>query len=671
MSPRTTKTLGGLLLVVSLVVGFTAFAQSFGSFLSPGELAEAHADLDTLGGCLQCHEAGAGIGAALCMDCHEGVRAQVNKAQGFHGSLGQDCESCHSDHKGRDFELIVMEKDTFQHHKTGFALLGEHADVDCEDCHQDEEIWTGLESTCLPCHAEDDDHAPQGGARKRMKQCQDCHEVDPDWAALPLPVTVFDHQDSTQADYPLAGEHAEVECEDCHEELHFVPVASDQCTDCHEDPHHSDFVAGCEDCHEGPQTWAVEGFDHRLTGYALLGRHRSVGCESCHHEDKTKAVPHARCGTCHRDPHRGEFKPRDCDACHDIDRPFAMLDFDHDETAYPLVGEHGSVDCVACHGEGEEQRFTGLAFEDCKDCHDDAHVGFFAQRTCSSCHDETTIWEVDSFDHELTGYALEGEHVDVGCESCHKPDTGPELPHESCQDCHAEASPHNDTVSAETCSDCHTVVSFTELRFDHATTEFPLEKAHQEVACTDCHGEEQFIEAPTTCAGCHEEDRPAAHFEGECGQCHTATVWPQASLGELGHAITGYSLDGSHAALVCADCHDPELPNQRVGSTCSSCHSNDDAHRNMVGDDCASCHNELSWLRPSWTHSQTGYTLNGSHRLASCQDCHATGTAGTPTDCIRCHQSAQPSDSIHQPAFADHCEDCHKTYGWETPLYPH
>ena len=680
-SPPLTPRRGLAIAAIAMVLLFTmaAAAQSLGSFISPGELARPHADLDTLGGCLQCHEPGGeGESATLCMDCHDSVRGQVNGNKGFHATLGDDCSSCHSDHNGLDFELIKMEKSTFQHHKTGFALVGEHVAVECGECHEDEPDWTGLRSTCLPCHAEDDGHRPEGGGHEALGACQSCHDVDPDWSALPLSTDVFDHSDSAQADYALVGKHEKVDCIECHtKDLHFVPVESEECTDCHKDPHDAELDDDCESCHETPHTWEVEGFDHALTGYPLKGQHRSVRCTSCHAEDKTSPVPHARCESCHRDPHRGEFKPRDCDACHDVNLPLASMDFDHDQTDYPLVGHHQDVSCTECHGEGDEQTFKGLTWGTCDDCHDDAHVGFFDEQGCESCHEPVRAFdEVPDFDHGLTGYALEGEHKSAECEACHDPGTGPELPHASCQDCHGYDSPHNETVTAESCDDCHTVVSFTDITFDHGTTEFPLERGHEPVGCADCHSPddgklEQFEGTPSICAECHEEDRPERHFEGACGQCHQATTWPVATLGELGHGVTGFALEGAHTALECVDCHSTERPEQRVGSTCSSCHANDDAHRGMMGDDCSSCHMETSWYRTRWTHAQTGYTLTGSHRLAACQDCHATGTVGTPTTCQQCHEKVQPNDDIHTPSFADHCDDCHKTYGWETPLFPH
>ena len=661
-----------VMMAVATLFTFGAYAQSLGSFLSPGPLAEPHAEMDTLGGCLQCHEPGQkGVSEALCMDCHDNVRNQVNTGTGFHASRGEDCASCHDDHQGTDFPMVTFEKETFAHHQTGFPLEGEHATVECADCHTEEPDYTGLFSSCLPCHDEDDLHDQDGSGHDYLQECADCHAINPDWAALPLPKAVFSHTDEAMVDYVLEGKHTDVECLECHEDMHFVPVEFAACTDCHSDPHRAWKGSTCEDCHPTPATWEVEDFDHDQTGYTLRGLHQQVSCTQCHAEDKTRPVPHATCASCHVDVHRGEFKPRTCDDCHTLDVPFASIDFDHDQTRYPLVGDHQTVECAACHGEGREARFTELDFDDCSDCHEDAHPGFFDGQSCNSCHEEARSWRVPDFDHDQTGYALEGEHATVECESCHTPGSGPELPHDSCNDCHSEANPHNETVTAESCESCHTVVAFTEITFDHqAETGFPLEDAHA-VPCTACHSTEQFIDTPSTCQSCHEEDRPEGHFEGDCGQCHVPTTWPVATLGELGHGVTGFALEGSHAVLECADCHDPDLPQQRVGTTCSSCHASDDAHRNMVGDDCGSCHMQTTWYRTRWTHSQTGYPLTGSHRLAACQDCHATGTAGTPRECVLCHEKVKPDDTIHQAGFADHCGDCHKTYSWDSPLFPH
>ena len=89
---------------------------------------------------------------------------------------------------------------------------------------------------------------------------------------------------------------------------------------------------------------------------------------------------------------------------------------------------------------------------------------------------------------------------------------------------------------------------------------------------------------------------------------------------------------------------------------------------------CQSCHSENAWEPASFNHSQTGFPLTGAHAQASCQSCHASGYAGTPTACFACHQDdyAGTSDPNHQAAgFPTTCEACHNTVDWEQATFNH
>ena len=658
-----------------LTLGAPARAQGLGDFLSPGPLAEPHAELDGLKNCTKCHEPGRGVSAAFCMDCHDRVRAQVTQRVGFHADKGQRCQGCHADHRGRDFEMIQFEAEGFAHQNTGFPLLGEHGALECVDCHVDEPTYTGLLKTCLPCHGDDEVHGLAASDRDLLSRCDTCHEVVEGWSALPLAMGVFDHNDPAQADYPLEGGHAEVPCEQCHARWSFTPVASAACEDCHEDPHRSLQRAGeaCEGCHETPATWEVPGFDHDLTGYSLTGVHADVPCADCHGASVVQPLPYDDCEDCHEDIHSGQFAPRTCEDCHDVITPaFAIPDFDHDETDYPLIGEHREVPCADCHDEAAAAVYVDLPAEDCVACHDDVHDGRFEPEPCSSCHQEYG-WGVDDFDHDLTDFPLRGSHADAECASCHE-EEGVYVVEAfaSCLACHAEENPHDDSVDATSCESCHDETEWDQVTYDHdAETEFPLEPPH-DLACDSCHEAETFAGLETACASCHEEGRPAGHFEGECGDCHAGETWSNAGFGDGGHAITGFELGGMHALIACVDCHDEDRAGGRVGSSCASCHAADDVHQNMLGDRCDDCHSERHWFHTRWRHAQVGWPLKGSHRLAACEDCHAAGYAGTPSECWRCHEGeASRSGAAHQSAYFLSCDSCHKTYDWDIPIYPH
>ena len=88
------------------------------------------------------------------------------------------------------------------------------------------------------------------------------------------------------------------------------------------------------------------------------------------------------------------------------------------------------------------QVFT-LEVTGCIDCHRDPHAGtadaYLGDAGCLSCHDGESWMEVSlapvpgivRFDHDATGFALEGAHRIVGCSECHAVTSAP------FSDCHS------------------------------------------------------------------------------------------------------------------------------------------------------------------------------------------------------------------------------------------
>ncbi len=737
------------LALATLLLAPPAHAQ-LGGFVSPGDLAEAHAELEGLTKCGRCHEAGAGVSAERCLACHEGVAGQIAARRGYHADLDELCERCHPDHEGRDFEMVRLDEERFRHQSTGFALAGAHV-IDCEKCHTEPDTWTGLSRACDSCHGEGEPHGAAASTRPLLADCRACHH-DRDWSALPLPASVFDHLSADFIDYVLEGAHGQTDCVACHAEWLFVPTGAEACTDCHTDPHRVRFGQPCEECHAIVTNWDVPRFDHDRTPYPLRGRHRHVGCRACHGVEVTRALPHETCEDCHDDVHDGQFAPQGCAECHSVDvAGFRLPDFDHSTTRYPLEGLHIEAPCEACHGEDTGGSYRGLAFERCDDCHADPHEAAFAPRDCDACHSvqvrewglhgfdhqqsdypldathskvrcekchgeaETRVWTdlphddcdachadphetrfeptdcltchvgvgwtVADFDHGLTAYPLEGAHARVECAACHG-DIDPVhrgIPYGSCLDCHAGANPHDESLDAASCEACHGLESWQTIAFDHGTTRFALGAAHEPLACIDCHPGEDGkawvfagLDPEGACSSCH-ESRPPLHYAGDCGPCHVGARWSPAGFGEQGHAITGWPLRGVHTRLDCAECHAEGRPWGLAASSCSACHATDDVHEGQLGwGACADCHGETDWYRTRFRHEAVGWRLKGSHRLASCIDCHATGYAGTPTGCWRCHEAeASPFEPAHDSAYFTACDACHNSYDWALPGYPH
>jgi hypothetical protein len=107
--------------------------------------------------CEQCHSNRTfEVASTTCVACHK-------KDDAHKGSLGGECEKCHSPNSWKLWN--------FDHGKqTGFALLGAHAKLDCAGCHRQPASQLELSSECASCHSQDDVHLGQFGG-----QCQKCH----------------------------------------------------------------------------------------------------------------------------------------------------------------------------------------------------------------------------------------------------------------------------------------------------------------------------------------------------------------------------------------------------------------------------------------------------------------------------------------------------------------
>ena len=60
----------------------------------------------------------------------------------------------------------------------------------------------------------------------------------------------------------------------------------------------------------------------------------------------------------------------------------------------------------------------------------------------------------------------------------------------------------------------------------------------------------------------------------------------------------------------------------------------------------------------------TNFPLTGAHLSISCQDCHASGYQGTPTECVACHQTNynNTTNPDHEALMLPtNCESCHST----------
>ncbi len=302
-------------------------------------------------------------------------------------------------------------------------------------------------------------------------------------------------------------------------------------------PRHGGHFYGQHEVGEGPDIVLIDQlaglykpvvFAHKLhAGMADM----NGGCTNCHHYSEQSGV----------------IPP--CRECHAPDRK------DVDLRMPALKGAYHRQ-CINCHldwsGEGS-----------CSFCHEEANGD-----GTPVAHDPTDIIgvphpkieAVPTYTYETT-YAKgpvvtfhHADHVDLfgqNCVDCHRGDSCKRCHHQgeavrpqrldhvaSCYTCHAERN----------CAFCHRAESMP--RFDHArSTGFDLDVYHKGKACQVCHSTPDHFRTPT----------------GKCGDCHIH--W---TVGRFDHAVTGLTLDDTHAEVECTSCHPGGDYN--VKPSCSECH---------------------------------------------------------------------------------------------------
>lgn len=261
-------------------------------------------------------------------------------------------------------------------------------------------------------------------------------------------------------------------------------------------------------------------------------------CKSCHETSPTredmrkpslKAAYHRQCMSCHREwsgatqctachtpkvgqqqdastaegllskmhppvsaPHTEIFEPRS------KPRPGEKIIFRHKEHTdrFGLKCDHchrGDT-CSRCHREREEDEQSTRRIAEhhapCSRRHDVQSEG-----ACSRCHWKEGEAKPKTFEHVVTGWALDKHHVMLACRTCHEDVPFRKLDRD-CNACHSDWSPSS---------------------FNHAVTGQVLDKNHEEADCADCHAGRKF-DSPATCDECHEEDEGIAFPEKRPGR---------------------------------------------------------------------------------------------------------------------------------------------------------
>lgn len=385
----------------------------------------------------------------------------------------------------------------------------------------------------------------------------------------------------------------------------------------------------------------------------------------------------------------------------------------------PLSKAHeslsGSTQCTACHAFGK-----GSADLKCRECHTEIasevssgkglHARFPNKEQCAQCHSEHNgedfqlirwLPSLKAFDHNQTGYSLQGKHAQIECSQCHTAAhvRGPQQSQirmkdlnqtylglsPDCIGCHQD--PHKGQLG-QNCLQCHNFVDWKAAeKFDHNKTRYPLTGLHVQIACEKCHtsaapgGEPRFTGIPfAKCSDCHTDPHHGA-FAQSCETCHTTADWKKIPERErFDHSRTKFPLLGKHTVVDCIQCHTEGNFNKPVAfAKCGDCHQ--DAHQGQFLDrndkgECGSCHTVDGW-KPSRfgvkEHGLAPYPLLGKHADVTCDKCHVP--AGKETrykidyaKCADCHQDVHGGQFAKAP-YDGQCENCHAVKGFRPSTY--
>lgn len=317
-----------------------------------------------------------------------------------------------------------------------------------------------------------------------------------------------------------------------------------------------------------------------------------------------------------------------------------------------MTGSHIDVDCSKCHIKEQKnnkqfQKFAGVKFKSCKNCHNDIHSGRFGN-DCESCHNTNSFKKVNissRFDHNKTNFPLIGKHKLVKCNNCHKGSLTNNLKHQQCYDCHEDYHKGEfikNNIQTD-CKYCHNEKGFSPSLFSiekHSELKFQLVNAHSAIPCISCHlrkTEWKFRISGEKCIACHENihtNKISTEFfdENNCESCHSTKYWNKP---EFDHNRTEFKLAGRHIEASCSDCHfileDGKINDQRfaeLNQNCTQCHN--DIHFGQFIDEgkelCNDCHTSENWQPTIFDHSETKFPLDGAHNNLDCFKCHKTIT---------------------------------------------
>ena len=192
-----------------------------------------------------------------------------------------------------------------------------------------------------------------------------------------------------------------------------------------------------------------------------------------------------------------------------------------------------------------------------------------------------------------------------------------------------------------TCETCHDTVLWTDGKFNHTTTGFPLTGSAYGAAAAvhrlprqqQLRAEQHVVLLVPSEGLLRDTNNPphaAAGFPTTCELCHDTTVWTDSTFN---HNNTTFPLTGSHLVppRVCTDCH---VNNNytTLPTTCIGCHQTDynnttnpghTAQPQFFPTTCQTCHNTTAWTGATFNHTQyTPFPTNHGNANNVCSTCH-------------------------------------------------
>lgn len=632
---------------------------------------------------------------SACISCHVDVHQQT---------VGHDCARCHTP------QSWIVENITLIHEQTSFPLVGVHANINCNDCHQSESTsrYSPTGVMCMDCHRNDfvNAQSPNHIKNNFSNDCAACHGLN----GTAWNTEIIDHRF-----FPLEQGHQITDCKVCHLNEDYSNISSD-CISCHrtdynntQTPNHikADFNVQCMDCHTLAQGWKPVTFnDHDIRFFPIYsGSHKDVwnDCNECH--NNAADFSSFTCVSCHKNPETDQihtsvsgyfYMDNACLACHPTGN--ADMAFDHNTTQFPLTGAHRTVQCLSCHANGFEGTSTT-----CVDCHttdfntatNPNHTQLGISNDCASCHTTEQGWSPASFSIHDTYFALNGAHAMIAndCARCHNGDYN-NTPN-TCFGCHSDdynnvLSPNHKVNNFDKdCATCHSENGWTPSTFNHDGLYFPIFSGKHNglwTECVDCHavgGDFTMF----SCIGCHTNPETNnvhtgvssyVYNDNACLACH-----PSGDADNVfDHNTTSFPLTGAHTSVDCNSCH--SLGFEGTSTLCVDCHTpdfnqskNPDHIKLGLQTDCIQCHTtNPGWSPATFSVHNTFYVLNGAHSViaSDCAQCHNGDYNNTPNTCYACHindYTSATNPNHLSIMFPQDCTQCHSESAWKPSTFDH